>query len=77
MDAPHKQSGDIDNPNNFNNHKEASKDRVNGRELQLWDEQKLRETYKPYYDYIAAHLTDFPQDLIEKYFPIQVSQEAN
>jgi len=77
MDAPHKQSGDIDNPNNFNNHKEASKDRVNGRELQLWDEQKLRETYKPYYDYIAAHLTDFPQDLVEKYLPIQVSQEAN
>ena len=67
MDAPHKQSGDIDNPNNFNNHKEASKDRVNDRKLELWGEEKLRETYKPYYQYIRNNIADFPEGLVKKY----------
>lgn len=67
MNAPHKQSGDIDNPNNFNNHKEASKDSVNGRFLSIYSEDKLRETYKPYFDFIQEHIADFPQELVERY----------
>jgi len=72
MNAPHKQSGDIDNPNNFNNHKAASIDRVNGRSLSEYSEKKMREVYKPYFDYIEKNINDFPQELIEKYFkPLQ------
>lgn len=68
MNAPHKQSGDIDNPENFNNHKAASKDSVNGRFLSVYSEEKMRETYKPYFDYIEQNRADFPPELVEKYF---------
>lgn len=68
MNAPHKQSGDIDNPDNFNNHKSASKDAVNGRTIAIYDENKMREIYKPYFDFIRSNESDFPQELIEKYF---------
>lgn len=68
MKAPHKQSGDIDNPNNFENHKKASVDAVAGRRLQIYDETEMKEIYKPYFDYIQEHIADFPQELIEKYF---------
>ena len=68
MNAPHKQSGDIDNPDNFNNHKEASIDAVNGRSLGIYTEEKMRETYKPYFDFIEKHSADFPPELVEKYF---------
>lgn len=72
MNAGHKQSGDINNPNNFENHKKQSLDKVDGRELQIWSEEKMRETYKPYYQYIQEHSADFPPQLIEKYFNPQL-----
>jgi glycosyltransferase involved in cell wall biosynthesis len=56
MNAPHKQSGDIDNPNNFNNHKEASKDVVDGRKLQVYSPEQLNEVFKPYFDFIQVQL---------------------
>lgn len=65
MEAPHKQSGDIDNPNNFNNHKEASKDSVNGRELQVYSVDQLNQTYKPYFDFLEKNQDQFPKELIE------------
>jgi hypothetical protein len=68
MKAGHKQSGDINNPNNFSNHKDASKDSVNGRAINIHNEQKMREIYKPYYDYIDMHIEDFPVELINKYY---------
>ncbi len=68
MNAPHKQSGDIDNPDNFNNHKAASRDAVNGRKLSIYTEEKMRETYKAYFDYIENNVADFPPELVEKYF---------
>lgn len=67
MKAPHKQSGDIDNPNNFENHKNNSLDRVNGREIEIWTGEKMRETYRPYYEFLHEHKADFPQELILKY----------
>lgn len=67
MNAPHKQSGDIDNPDNFENHKSQSLDKVNGRDLQEWSEEKMRETYKPYFDYIKEHASDFPPELVLRY----------
>jgi len=68
MKAGHKQSGDINNPNNFSNHKDASKDYVNGRAINIHDEQKMREIYKPYFDYIKDNVANFPLELVEKYF---------
>jgi glycosyltransferase involved in cell wall biosynthesis len=67
MKAPHKQSGDIDNPNNFENHKASSLDRVNGRSLQMWDNHKIAEMYAPYYEYLIKHKESFPQSLYNKY----------
>jgi glycosyltransferase involved in cell wall biosynthesis len=67
MKAPHKQSGDIDNPNNFENHKASSLDRVDGRSLQMWDNHKIAEMYAPYYEYLIKHKESFPQSLYNKY----------
>lgn len=64
----HRQSGDIDNTNNFNNHKAASKDAVNGRAVQIFSQERMREIYKPYFDFIRSNESDFPQELVEKYF---------
>lgn len=69
MKAPHKQSGDIDNKDNFDNHKKASIDKVDGRELQIWDQNKLEETYKVYFDFIKENRDTFPPDLMGKYYP--------
>lgn len=68
LNAGHKQSGDIDNPNNFENHKKASTDKVDGRIISIFDEKKLREIYQPYFDFIEANQKDFPQELINRYF---------
>ena len=67
MNAPHKQSGDIDNPNNFENHKAASKDRVDGRKLQIWDSQKLAKTYEIYFNFIKVNRTNYPEELVKRY----------
>jgi len=67
MNAPHKQSGDIDNPDNFENHKAASTDSVDGRELVVWDDKKLAKTYEIYFNFINEHRSDYPQELLEKY----------
>jgi glycosyltransferase involved in cell wall biosynthesis len=69
MKAPHKQSGDINNPNNFENHKKHSLDRVEGRLISLWDDKKMRETYQPYIEYFNSNSADFPPELVVKYLP--------
>ena len=74
--AGHKQSGAIGSPNNFENHKEASKDYAK-RPLEKLSEEKLRETYKPYYHYLRQHVEDFPLELVSKYIPTQVFQVEN
>lgn len=67
MNAPHKQSGDIDNPQNFDNHKAASKDRVDGRELQIWNSEKLAQSYEIYFNFIKEHKNDYPSELVKRY----------
>ena len=67
MNAPHKQSGDIDNPNNFNNHKKQSLDKVDGRKLEVYNYDKRRKIYEPYYDFIQQNDEQFPKELIEKF----------
>jgi len=67
MKAPHKQSGDINNPDNFENHKKHSLDRVGGRIISIWDEKKMRETYQPYIEYFNSNSEDFPPELVSRY----------
>lgn len=63
----HRQSGDIDNTDNFSNHQKACVDKVNGRLLSLYSQEKMRETYQPYSDYFEQHKADFPSELMGKY----------
>ena len=62
--AGHKQSGDINNPDNFENHKQASMDYANGP---LTGQMDLTEVYRPYYEYIRNNQHLFPAELIQKY----------
>ena len=66
----HRQSGDIDNPDNFDNHKKNCVDRVNGRELQFYNTQQMLEIYQPYINYFELNKLDFQAELYEKYVGI-------
>jgi len=48
--APHKTSGNIDHPDNFNNHKEGSTDFGGGKTLKLWDAKDIEEYFKNVYE---------------------------
>jgi glycosyltransferase involved in cell wall biosynthesis len=66
MNAPHKQSGDLDNPNNFVNHKEASIDPCLS-ELKIYDTKEMDSIYYPYYSYLYKNVDEYPTDLVTKY----------
>lgn len=68
MKAPHKQSGDINNPNNFENHKAASNDYVMGRIPQIQNRESMDNLYRPYFSFIKDNATDFPKELLERHF---------
>jgi len=57
----------LDNPKNFNNHKNNSLDKVDGRVLLVWDENEISEMYKPYKDYLMNNRDKFNADLFIKY----------
>ena len=59
--AGHKQSGNINDPNNFEDHKLKSGDFAKSP---LKNNFSLEEVYKPYYDFIKQN---FPLVMIEKY----------
>lgn len=63
--AGHKQSGDINNPNNFDNHKKASLDYA--REPLSKNVIDLKRLYKKYYDYLIEKRNLFDQEHYEKY----------
>lgn len=64
--AGHKQSGDITNPNNFENHKKASVDFSN-KPLNRIGQVSIDLFYKKYYDFIRENLELFPTDIWYKY----------
>jgi hypothetical protein len=64
--AGHKQSGDINNPNNFENHKEASKDYAL-RPLQKLSKEEIDLVYKKYYDWIENNLDKLNNDYYIRY----------
>lgn len=61
--AGHKQSGDINNPDNFDNHKKASSD-IASRPLQ---KSNVGSIYEKYYGYLRTNRLQFNQDFYEKY----------
>lgn len=69
MKAEHKQSGDIDNPQNFENHKIMSKDIVCDRIIQIYDDQKIRGIYAPYYQHIVENHRITDSSLLITYLP--------
>jgi glycosyltransferase involved in cell wall biosynthesis len=66
MNAPHKQSGAIDTPDNFSNHKKASTDFCKG-DIQIWNSVELDNLYDVYFNFIMDKEQNFPIELIEKY----------
>jgi hypothetical protein len=62
--AGHKQSGDIDNPDNFENHKRASLDFA---KRPLERNLELIQVYSKYYDFLRTNREIFHQGSFEKY----------
>jgi hypothetical protein len=62
--AGHKQSGDINNPNNFENHKEKSNDYAKRPLQRNFD---VSATYEPYYKILRNFAPLFSQNHFEKY----------
>lgn len=65
--AGHKQSGDIDNPNNFENHKISSTD-FSTELLYPISKIELYNFYQRYYDFILDNKNLFKQEYFDKYF---------
>lgn len=64
--AGHKQSGDINNPQNFDNHKLASKDYCS-RPLKITSIEEVKKVYEKYYDWIKNNSDKINQVYYEKY----------
>lgn len=62
--AGHKQSGDINNPDNFENHKRESKDYATAP---LVNTTRLDTFYAPYYEFLDKNRQQFSPDLLERY----------
>ena len=61
--AGHKQSGDINNPNNFENHKQASGDYAKKPLSRI----EIGTIYDKYYDYLRINKDQFNQEYYKKY----------
>jgi glycosyltransferase involved in cell wall biosynthesis len=68
----HKQSGDINNPNNFENHKIRSLDFAKGP-LNRYGQEEIFEFYSKYYAFLQRERENFPIDLWEKYAQSYIS----
>jgi glycosyltransferase involved in cell wall biosynthesis len=64
--AGHKQSGDIDNPDNFDNHKEASLDVADSPLVGLSNEE-LQIVYEPYFEFLRTHRNEFNEEQYNRY----------
>lgn len=64
--AGHKQSGNINSPNNFEEHKTASKDFAT-RPLKKLENEKLKDFYKKYYEWIENNLDILNIDYYKRY----------
>jgi hypothetical protein len=64
--AGHKQSGDINNPNNFENHKLASVDYAK-RPLERLAKEQIDLVYKKYYNWIENNLDKLNNEYYNRY----------
>jgi hypothetical protein len=64
--AGHKQSGDIDNPNNFENHKNASGDVADSPLVGLSSED-LQIVYQPYFEFLKSNRNEFDEEQYNRY----------
>lgn len=64
--AGHKQSGDINNPSNFDNHKVASTD-VSAKPLNRCGQSVIDPFYNRFYEFLSNTKTDYDQELWAKY----------
>lgn len=64
--AGHKQSGDINNPDNFENHKRASANVVESSLVGLSTEE-LSKVYAPYFEWLKIHKNEFNETDWNKY----------
>lgn len=67
--AGHKQSGDIDNPNNFDNHKKASKDYAKDS-LTPINHFELESLYTPYLVFLMQNVNQLNYRYYKKYFKL-------
>jgi glycosyltransferase involved in cell wall biosynthesis len=72
--AGHKQSGDIDNPDNFENHKKASGD-VPTEALKPITLKELQDEYDKYYKYININVFKLNENYYKKYFKMNKIKE--
>jgi len=63
--AGHKQSGDINNPDNFENHKKASGDHAKSPLFPI-SPLELMEVYKPYFEFLKTHKNEFNEELYNR-----------
>lgn len=64
--AGHKQSGDINNPNNFENHKLSSRD-ISDKPLDRCGSVEIAKFYQKYFNFLRANQDKFSQDLWDRY----------
>jgi hypothetical protein len=64
--AGHKQSGDINNPDNFENHKQSSGDYCTGPLFPL-DKTELDIVYQKYYDFLKSQENNINEEHYKKY----------
>jgi ADP-L-glycero-D-manno-heptose 6-epimerase len=65
--AGHKQSGSINDPNNFENHKRQSTDFA-FRPLRKLSAEEIYNTYQKFYDWLTEHRNEVDVEHFEKYF---------
>ena len=71
--AGHKQSGDINNPDNFENHKLRSGD-ISNLPLNRCGQNVIDSVYAKYYDYLLNHQGEFDAGLWTKYVQPHVNK---
>jgi hypothetical protein len=64
--AGHKQSGDINNPDNFENHKQSSGDYCSGPLFPL-DKSELDITYQKYYEFLKSKQNEINEEHYNRY----------
>ena len=72
--AGHKQSGDINNPNNFENHKSASKD-VSAKPLDRFGSIEIIPFYSRYYQFLLENREKFPTEMWQRYVKPYITTE--